>query len=71
MKPAWYNRYLEKQTATVFKGGKVFVLYGPRRVGKTEVIKKLIGGFNGRIYSGTGDNQEVRDLLSSQKLSQL
>lgn len=71
MKPAWYNRYLEKQTASVFKGGKVFVLYGPRRVGKTEVIKKLIGGFDGRIYSGTGDNQEVRDLLSSQKLRQL
>jgi hypothetical protein len=62
---------LEKQTAAVFKAGKVFVLYGPRRVGKTEVIKKLISGFDGKIYSGTGDNQEVRDLLSSQKLSQL
>jgi len=71
MRPAWYNRYLEKQTAAVFKAGKVFVLYGPRRVGKTEVIKKLISGFDGKIYSGTGDNQEVRDLLSGQKLSQL
>ena len=71
MNPAWYNRYLEKQTAAVFKAGKVFVLYGPRRVGKTEVIKKLISSFEGQMYSGTGDNQEVRDLLSSQKLSQL
>jgi hypothetical protein len=49
----------------------VFVLYGPRRVGKTELIKKMIGDFDGKIFTGTGDNQEVREILSTQKLSQL
>jgi len=71
MESAWYNRYLESQTDAILKKGKVFVLYGPRRVGKTELIRKMIAGFSGKTFSGTGDNQEVRELLSSQKLSQL
>jgi predicted AAA+ superfamily ATPase len=71
MESAWYNRYLESQTDAILKKGKVFVLYGPRRVGKTELIRKMIAGFNGKIFAGTGDNQEVRELLSAQKFSQL
>lgn len=71
MESAWYNRYLESQTEAILKKGKVFVLYGPRRVGKTELIRKMISGFSGKIFTGTGDNQEVRELLSAQKLSQL
>jgi predicted AAA+ superfamily ATPase len=71
MELAWYNRYLESQTDTILKKGKVFVLYGPRRVGKTELIRKMISGFSGKLFSGTGDNQEIRELLSAQKLSRL
>lgn len=71
MESVWYSRYLENQTDSILKKGKVFVLYGPRRVGKTELIRKVIAGFNGKIFTGTGDNQEVRELLSAQKLSQL
>jgi len=44
MESLWYNRYLETRTEAVLKKGKVFVLYGPRRVGKTELIRKLIAG---------------------------
>jgi len=71
MESVWYSRYLENQTDSILKKGKVFVLYGPRRVGKTELVRKMIAGFKGKIFSGTGDNQEVRELLSAQKLSQL
>ncbi|MEI7422708.1 MAG: ATP-binding protein [Prolixibacteraceae bacterium] len=71
MESIWYKRFLENQTESILKKGKVFVLYGPRRVGKTELIKKMIEGFNGKIYGGSGDNLEVRELLSNQKLSQL
>ena len=71
MESLWYNRYLETRTEAVLKKGKVFVLYGPRRVGKTELIRKLIAGVEGKVFTGTGDNQEVRELLSAQKLSQL
>ena len=31
----------------------------------------MISGFSGKIFSGTGDNLEVRELISSQKLSRL
>lgn len=71
MESSWYSRYLELRTESILKKGKVFVLYGPRRVGKTELIRKIVSGFDGKIFSGTGDNQEVRELLSSQKLNQL
>lgn len=71
MELTWYIRYWENQTDSILKKGKVFVLYGPRRVGKTELIRKIISGFSGKLFVGTGDNQEVRELMSSQKLSQL
>lgn len=67
----WYNRYLEFQESSFLNKGKVSILYGPRRVGKTELIKKLISGQHGNIYSGTGDNLELREILSSQRLSRI
>jgi predicted AAA+ superfamily ATPase len=67
----WYKRYLEDQKSTVLKPCKVFVLYGPRRTGKTELINKLIQDATGKIFTGSGDNLEVREILSSQRLSQL
>ncbi len=70
MEIKWYRRYLEGRKELI-KPGKVFVLYGSRRVGKTELIKKVISDLDGKVYIGTGDNQELRELLSSQKLGQL
>jgi predicted AAA+ superfamily ATPase len=67
----WYKRYLEKAGNSFLNPGKVSVLYGPRRVGKTELLKKLISSFEGSIYSGTGDNLELREILSSQELSKI
>jgi uncharacterized protein len=67
----WFNRYLEDQKSTVLKQGKVFVLYGPRRTGKTELIKKIIQDADGKIFTGSGDNLEVREILSTQRLGQL
>lgn len=67
----WYKRYLEKQNHSILKPGKVFVLYGPRRVGKTELLKKLISYFEGEKYLGTGDNLELREILSSQRLNSI
>lgn len=67
----WYDRYLEFQESNFLKKGKVSILYGPRRVGKTELIKKLISTQENNVYSGTGDNLELREILSSQKLSRI
>jgi len=67
----WYKRYLETQNNSFLKKGKISVLYGPRRVGKTELLKKIISDFSGEIYNGTGDNLELREVLSTQVLSNL
>jgi uncharacterized protein len=67
----WYKRYLEDQKSSVLKPGKVIILYGPRRTGKTELIKKLIQDADGKIFTGSGDNLEVREILSAQRLGQL
>lgn len=69
----WYKRYLEFEgdNFQFSKKGKVFILYGPRRVGKTELIKKLLLNFEGKMYSGTGDSLELREILSSQQLNKI
>jgi len=71
METTWFKRYFETENNFTLTNGKVFILYGPRRAGKTELAKKLISGFSGNVYSGTGDNQELRELFSAQKLNML
>jgi predicted AAA+ superfamily ATPase len=48
--------------------GKVLVLYGPRRVGKTELINKLLGLQPGKIFRGTGDDMDLKEVFSAGKL---
>ncbi|MBN1926122.1 MAG: ATP-binding protein [Prolixibacteraceae bacterium] len=71
MEQTWYYRYLEENKDTILKKGKVFVLYGPRRAGKTELIKKLLEKNNEKKFTGSGDNLDVREIISSQRLSRL
>ena len=68
METIWLNRFYEQKADDLFKKGKVLVLFGPRRVGKTELVKKMIVGFKGEVFSGTGDNLDLREVLSSQRL---
>lgn len=46
--------------------GKVNLLYGPRRAGKTSLIDKLISTFKGKVYFGNGDDFVLRSVLNSQ-----
>ena len=71
MKTVWINRYYEESEDILLKKGKVFVLFGPRRVGKTMLIEKLISKFKGSIYTGTGDNFDLLEILSSQSLKKI
>ncbi|GBD88770.1 hypothetical protein BMS3Abin03_02711 [bacterium BMS3Abin03] len=71
MNDLWYKRYYECEIKNVLKKGKVFVLEGPRRVGKTELIKRMLSSFSGKIFSGTGDDITIREILSSQRLQTL
>ncbi len=71
MKTEWLNRYYEQNSKQLLQNGKVFVLLGPRRVGKTELIKRMISNFSGKVFSGTGDNLDLKEVLSSQRLQKI
>lgn len=61
----WYERFYESPKEEFLRKGKVFVLEGPRRVGKTELMKKIIRGLEGKLFSGTGDDMQLSEILSS------
>jgi len=60
----WINRIYENNDS-LFVRGKVNLLYGARRVGKTKLIEKLTSEKKLKIYFGEGDDFELSQLLSS------
>jgi len=60
----WYKRIYEIREKYLQKG-KVNLLYGPRRVGKTALLKKLISAKGTKIFIGEGDDVQLRQILSS------
>lgn len=57
------QKYLEKN--------KVLVLYGPRRVGKTTLLRKFLQHTKMRYKLDSGDNMETQEILSSQNFSRI
>jgi uncharacterized protein len=50
---------------------KVIVLYGPRRVGKTTLIQEFLKDYSGKVYSSTGENVQLREVLESSDFSKI
>ncbi len=67
----WFKRYYEKNIDTLLEKGKVFVLYGLRRAGKTSLINKYISTFQGSVFSGTGEDLPLREVFESQNLQRI
>lgn len=61
----WITRKYENQINELFVPGKVLTLFGPRRVGKTSLIQKLLESQQGLIYRGSGEDILLSELLSS------
>ena len=62
----WITRSLESQFDSIVQKGKVLVIYGARRVGKTSVVEKFLKNRNQKIFIGTGDDIDLRNILSSE-----
>ncbi len=62
----WISRALESQLDNIIPSGKVFVLFGPRRVGKTSLIERHIKSEYSNYFIGTGDDIKLRNILSSE-----
>jgi len=67
----WIDRHIEKMLDDFIVPGKVFILYGPRRVGKTSVLQKHVQMKFRNYFIGTGDDIQVRKILSSEDLIQI
>jgi len=61
----YYN--LEK----LIKSGKVLIIYGPRRVGKTTLLNDFLSKTKLKYKLDSGDSIKVQQILSSQDFSQI
>lgn len=67
----WIHRYFENTDLDILKEGKVLVIYGPRRVGKTSLVNKMLDSHQGMIYRGSGEDLLVSNLLSSRNTQRI
>lgn len=59
------KRYYSGQLDGLLQPGKVLALYGPRRAGKTTLLKDFLSGFTGKAFSGSGEDKTVKDIIAS------
>jgi len=64
----WFDRFYEKEENFLQKG-KVNLLYGPRRAGKTALMMKMLENYKSKVFSGTGDDSSLREVIGSQNKS--
>jgi len=63
------RRYYSSRFPELLQAGKVLALYGPRRAGKTTLLKELVGSFQGRHFMTTGEDRTMQDLFASQSVN--
>lgn len=56
---------------SLVKPGKVLVIYGARRVGKTTILKKFLSQTELKYKLDSGDNIRTWEIFSSQDFSQI
>ncbi len=47
------------------------VLYGPRQVGKTTLLKEFLKTYKGKVYNSTGENASLQKVLESSDFSKI
>lgn len=65
------KRFYQSELDQWIKPGKVFVLYGPRQTGKTTLLNSYCNTFQGKVFKGTGEDEELQKLLSNPSVSRL
>ncbi len=59
----WFQRFHQDKFFNYMEPGKVTLLYGPRRTGKTSLIQHILAREKGRIFQGAGENQVLKNLF--------
>lgn len=66
-----YNRFYESEIHEMLRPGKVLVIYGPRQVGKTTLIKTFLKKFDGKYYLGSGEDMLLREIMESESIERI
>ncbi len=66
-----FNRLIEEKLGADFFSGKAILLIGPRQVGKTTLINKLLGKYAGQCLSVNGDDPTAIRLFTDVNTEQL
>ena len=63
------KRYYHDKLPELLQGGKVLALYGPRRSGKTTLLRELVAGFAGKSFFGSGEDRTVQEVFTSNDIN--
>lgn len=59
------RRFYEDSLEKILIPGKVFILFGPRRTGKTTLLNSFLEKFSGKFFFGSGEDRAVANVLGS------
>lgn len=65
------SRIYDNEIANKITPGKVVVVYGPRRVGKTTLITRFLQNYSGKYYLGTGEDRLLQEILQSNDVKRI
>lgn len=63
------KRALQEKIAERITPGKVVVIYGARRVGKTFLLKELVNSFEGKTLLLNGEDYDVQSMLANRSVA--
>jgi len=67
----WYDRFYDGKIENIIQPGKVVIIYGPRRVGKTSMVRKFLSDFQSKVYTGAGEDMPLREIFNTQNIAQM
>ncbi len=63
--------YTKEYIAKNLKPNSVLMLYGPRQVGKTTLIENFLSSYDGKFFSGFGEDSDLREILEPLKAQRI
>lgn len=61
-------RVYDNQLNNLLQTGKVLLLYGARRIGKTTLIENYLKNYSGKYYLGSGEDRDLQKVLKTESI---